>query len=314
MKLISKLSLALGATAVVFISLPAHAIINGDDGRIEAYQASTSILKRISDSTVAIFRNDELILRDRSVLLKKGETHGEYLNLCSTERFTAQPRNAFCTGTLVGPDLILTAGHCVSDELAKDLRFCQKKMRFVFNYKMKADETSVEDLSSNDVYGCKDIVAFNLEMQNDKKYVDFALIKLNRPVTGHVPLAIDRSTLPIDVQLKLVLTGYPGGLPQKIALGGTIKSSLLNQPYYTANLDSMGGNSGSPVFDEASGLIVGVLSGKVFTKRSSGDMDFIASENLECLVENKKETQSTLGDVVTRISEVMPYLPEMKKE
>lgn len=33
--------------------------------------------------------------------------------MCAGERFTDQPAGSFCPVALVGPDLMLTAGHCL---------------------------------------------------------------------------------------------------------------------------------------------------------------------------------------------------------
>jgi V8-like Glu-specific endopeptidase len=156
-------------------------------------------------------------------------------------------------------------------------------------------------------------VAFKKEIRNDLEYADFALIRLDRRVRNRTPLGVNRSGLPVDLRATLTMIGYPAGIPQKIALGGSVKGSVAGQPFFTANLDSLGGNSGSPVINEATGLIEGILGGKVTTRTSPGDMDFVISpKNEDCLIENQKTEAEALGDLVTRISEVTEAIPNLK--
>ena len=287
------------------------AVISDDDGRIESFQASTPMLQKMADSTVALIYKKDFREMFGSVHLKKLETLGEARGACKTERFVSQPTNAFCSGALVGPDLVLTAGHCLTGELTGDVPFCRKHIKFVFGYQMNSDQKTVRSIPTSEVYDCENIVTISADIQSNDHYYDFALVKLTRKVTNHQPLLIDRSGVLADLNTKLTMIGYPNGIPQKIDLGGTVKTSLASQPFFVANLDSIGGNSGSPIFDEKSGLIIGVLGGKVITKRNSGDMDYIATGDLSCTVENRVASSNTLGDLVTRISEITSSIPSL---
>jgi hypothetical protein len=131
---------ALLGLSALFLVLPfaGHAVIRGEDGRIEADEAPNSQLKMQSDATVAIFDRKELFIALSKVRLKKTESLGEYWNLCPGQRFRTQPTNSFCSGALVGPDLILTAGHCVSKSGSTLQSHCRKNLRFVFDYKMQS--------------------------------------------------------------------------------------------------------------------------------------------------------------------------------
>lgn len=287
----------------------AVAVISDDDGRIETFQAATPMVQKMADSTVALFYKKDFRTIFGSVHLKKLETLGEARGACKTERFIDQPTNAFCSGALVGPDLVLTAGHCLTGELTGDVPFCKKHIKFVFGYQMNSDQKTVKSIPASEVYDCENIVKISGDIQSEDHYYDFAIVKLTRKVPNHQPLQLDRSGLLADLNTKLTMIGYPNGIPQKIDLGGTVKSSVTSQPFFVANLDSMGGNSGSPIFDEQSGLIIGVLGGKVITKRNSGDMDYMATGDLSCNVENKVSSSKTLGDLVTRISEISAWVP-----
>ena len=121
---------------------------------------------------------------------------GERANLCPDEKFREQPIGAFCSGSLVGEDLVMTAGHCVkNDSDCADTRM-------VFGYAIKKEgEAAVTTLPSGEVYSCSKIVKRFLggEPGSDNPEgqhlgADFALIQLDRKVTGHKPLAINRGT------------------------------------------------------------------------------------------------------------------------
>jgi hypothetical protein len=89
------------------------------------------------------------------------------------------------------------------------------------------------------------------------KGTDHALIQLDRVVKGRTPLKY-RSEGTAAVGDELVVIGHPMGLPTKIADGAKIRSN--NHPhYFVATLDTFGGNSGSAVFNTATGIVEGIL-------------------------------------------------------
>jgi S1-C subfamily serine protease len=73
------------------------------------------------------------------------------------------------------------------------------------------------------------------------------------------------------VGTKLFVIGHPTGLPQKIADGASVKianavsyidpigSIIRKANFFTANLDTYAGNSGSPVFNKRTGKVEGIL-------------------------------------------------------
>ena len=67
--------------------------------------------------------------------------------------------------------------------------------------------------------------------------------RLSRACHGALP--IRREGAP-SVGTPLVVSGHPAGIPLKIAGGATVRSSQ-HPEYFDANLDTYGGNSGSPV-------------------------------------------------------------------
>jgi hypothetical protein len=95
----------------------------------------------------------------------------------------------------------------------------------------------------------------------------------------------------------LVVVGHPSGLAVKIAAGATVRSNL-ESAYFVANLDTYGGNSGSAVFNEQTGLIEGILV--------RGETDFKYKNG--CYVSNICDVDGCRGEDVTRVSEILSHV------
>ena len=237
------------------ISLPAQAeirnnVVYGDDHRIELHDLTDPVMLSMVSSSVALIDGDH-IAQDGDTYRLLGRVYGEEYRLCRSERFDEQRNPAFCSGVLVGPDLVLTAGHCLSESACQDTKF-------VFGFAMDAPSKSLERLPAADVYGCKEIVSReNSPVYEDaEKRVDYSLVRLDRPVLNRSPARLER-TGGVQAGDKLFAMGYPAGLPLKIITEALVRSPGLNQ--FQTNLDTYGGNSGSPVFNHAKGTLEGLL-------------------------------------------------------
>ena len=93
--------------------------------------------------------------------------------------------------------------------------------------------------------------------------------------------------------------GHPSGLPLKFANGAQVKDTS-NASYFVANLDTYGGNSGSPVFNEDDGTVEGILV--------RGDTDFVRDNG--CFISNVCPTTGCRGEDVTRTTEFAGDVPE----
>lgn len=261
-------------------------VIYGTDGRLDLYQVSDDSLKRLADSTVALISNKDLSVSGSSVSIK-GSLFGSAYQLCTSEKFREQSTAAFCSGSLVGEDTIITAGHCI--ENASDCA----SVNFVFGYAVKSASILPTSVASSEVYKCKSIIKQVLTSGG----ADFAVIKLDRKVTNHAPLAI-RQSGSASVGDELVVIGHPTGLPTKVTTGGKIRS-VANADYLVASVDTYGGNSGSAVFNASSGLIEGILV--------RGETDFVKQGS--CNVSNVCKEDSCRGEDITKISVVKQYIP-----
>lgn len=261
-------------------------VIYGSDGRLDVYQVSDERLKKLADSTVALIKSSELITNGNTVSIK-GETFGTAYNLCSSEKFQDQPTSAFCSGSLVGEDTIITAGHCIQN--SSDC----SSTSFVFGYAVKNAGILPSTAPASEVYKCKSIVKQILESNG----TDFAIIQLDRKVSNHPVLQLRESGEP-QVGDPLNVIGHPTGLPTKITTGGQVRS-LASPKFLVASVDTYGGNSGSAVFNANTGLIEGILV--------RGERDFIRQGS--CTISNVCVESSCRGEDITRISEVRPFLP-----
>lgn len=228
-------------------------VIYGKDDRKDVYQVSNSLHLTLAKSTAGMIRKSMFIpgmtantfdLQD-STTLERGQ------NICATEKFSQQMLAPNCSGFLIGPDTLVTAGHCYNS-FDKVENVC-KDFAWVFDYDMKsAAHNPTKKISIANIYNCKSVVA----VKRDNLY-DFAIIKLDRKVVGRAPLKL-RSSGKLSNTASLVVIGHPTGLPTKITANG--KVTLNTEPTrFSTTLDTFHGNSGSAVFDAITGQVEGIL-------------------------------------------------------
>lgn len=258
-------------------------VIYGEDSRKDLYQVSSN-LKLWADSTVALMQSSNLVDQGSSYKIS-GQNYGLSHNLCSSEAFREQNASAFCSGSLVAPDIIITAGHCITNTVS-----CSTT-RFVFGYSLKSAGALPLLVNKSEVYNCKEII----KREQIDTGADYAVIRLDRAVVGHAPLAVRRSGS-LNLGDNLVVIGHPSGLPVKIA-GGSVRS--ISSQHYITNLDTYGGNSGSAVFNAVSGEIEGILV--------RGEQDFETQGS--CNISKRCSENSCRGEDVTKVSLVLPFLP-----
>jgi hypothetical protein len=267
---------------------PGEKVIYGDDDRLDIYQVTNSRDVELADSTVALMEAGKLT-RSGDKFEIAAEQFGVEFGLCDKEPFREQPSGAFCSGSLVAPDLLITAGHCIENATE-----CSNT-KFVFNYAVTKEGAYPKSASADNVVGCKEIVARKKEGAG----ADFALIRLDRRITNHKPLAINR-----DGDLKagdnVGVIGHPSGLPVKVAFGKSVVRDVSPTGYFVASLDTYGGNSGSAVFNTKTGLIEGILV--------RGEQDFVYTSE-GCRVSNVCTQDDCRGEDVTKIAEVAKLIP-----
>lgn len=245
------------------------------DGRAELARATAVMISPVNYNT----NKRGLIDLDFAPMT---ETWG----VCSEARFASQPVAPIpCTGFLIAPDLLVTAGHCMlnSGEIRDGMTpFCES-FSWLFDYRVERDgSVGVKDISPDRIVACKRVIYAVNKPDYDKAknhYTfrrDIALIQLERALPGRRNFKFANEQVRRGDAVATI--GYPLGLPVKTTLRGKV-TDLGTADYFSANLDVLGGNSGGPVLnsrDEVVGVVV----------RSFPDDDLVAHRKLQCDVLN----------------------------
>jgi len=261
-------------------------VIYGEDNRKDIYEVNDQNVRNLAASTAVLFNASDVIPVQGGYKLR-GESFGKAMNLCKDEPFYEQPSGGFCSGFLVGEDTFVTAGHCIRSEQA-----C-KNVRFVFNYAVYQKGVMPTEVSTDDVYECKKIIA-RKELANG---ADYAVVQLDRPNKKYRPLQVNH-TRKIKPGTDVMVIGYPAGIPVKVSDGAKVRS--VEDGYFVANLDTYGGNSGSAVFNVKTGLVEGILV--------RGEQDYVYRNG--CYVSNRCDNDDCRGEDVTKIGELLDYIPK----
>lgn len=268
-------------------------VIYGEDNRLDLYQIQDRRLLGLADSTVALISTSDLTAEGSVTRIRTTKFADSYrLPLCQTERFREQDTAAFCSGFLVAPNMVATAGHCIRSE-GSNTSDCATT-RFVFGFNLRSSGYRPLSVPTGEVYSCKRIVKHVLTSSG----ADYSLIELDRAVSNHRPLKIRRAGVP-SVNDDLVVIGHPSGLPTKVADGAKVRS--IRSSYLQASLDTYGGNSGSAVFNTATLEVEGILV--------RGEEDFVTKNG--CLESKRCEQNACRGEDVTRVSEFASYVPQL---
>lgn len=256
-------------------------VIYGDDDRLDMYQVSDARLLKLADSTVGLFQGDNVAMEGDKAKLTT-ESYSQSYGLCKEEPFYEQVTGAFCSGSLVAPDIIMTAGHCV-----KTAESC-KSTKFVFGFAVTKAGVMPGTVPTGEVYGCSELIG-----REQVSYgADWALVRLDRKVANHAPLKYNTQDTLKNGDMLLVI-GHPAGLPTKIA-GGAVVRDASPKGYLVANLDTYGGNSGSAVFNAKTGVVEGILV--------RGETDYVYKG--DCRVSNVCASDGCRGEDVTKLSSI----------
>jgi Trypsin-like peptidase domain len=174
-------------------------------------------------------------------------TLGSKYHLCSKESYFNQQVPSVCTAFVVAPDVIATAGHCVP---------LLGSSRIVFGFRNEKNSGQVQIpavIPASQVYRSGQVLA----QKYDPAGADYALVRVDRPMIGHLPLKLHADG-DIARGTFVYVLGHPSGLPEKLA-DGAIVNDVVSNGYFISNLDTFGGNSGSPVFNQASNTVEGIL-------------------------------------------------------
>jgi alpha-tubulin suppressor-like RCC1 family protein len=223
-------------------------IIFGADGRREVYAfAPGSLEVRLASASAAVVPASALRTSADGAVELSAPSLRSRVGLCADEPFGDEPTAAVCSATLIAPDLLLTAGHCVTADGCA-------ATRFVFDYAMSS-VSELAPLLPRNIYSCADVVVHRFDERND-----YSIVRLDRSVEGRAPVTVRADARPLNAAASLIAVGHPTGLPQKISLAASVNDPrAASMDYFTAHIDSFPGNSGSGVFLEKTGELAGML-------------------------------------------------------
>ena len=191
-----------------------------------------------------------------------------------------------CTGFLVSPDILVTARHCVQNQVHCDqyqwvfgtqsyYTFNDEKLRFMVSEKRKCQKILAED-----------------------KFQDYSFIKLNKPVAIE-PISIPKR---IHVPEAIYMLGSTLGSP--LISSGRGRIFKHNHQFYWAAIDSFKGGSGSPVFSDHSGELIGMMI--------AGSQDLEFNEQRQCYQYFRCRAGSCDGERILRSSVIHRVLQSIK--
>jgi len=259
------------------------AVYEPEDNRLNINEISNTMFIEYSKTIFAKIDPDLLKTDDGELYEIMGKPIGKYRHMCKDAKFYNEPMASSCTGFLVSKDILLTAGHCNSQEKKCD------GSSWVLGF------TSENKFIEKDkLFKCKKILAHETDLAKRR---DYTLIKLDREVTGIKPLTLRRKGN-VNKKDELALLGHPSGLPLKVASSGYIRSNNKKNAYFTTTLDSFHGNSGSPVINTRTGLVEGILT--------QGEEDYEIDYVRNCRKVKVCKTTECRGEDVTKIS-IVPF-------
>ncbi len=226
--------------------------------------------------------------------LVRSTTYGVDPLVCTTERFHGQPVVSDCTAFFVGKDLLMTAGHCVQSATISDQFFL-----FDFNDGSSADPNGYLVVNNSDLYRGVKILGRSFDPL-DPNAPDWALVKVDREITDRESVSIAQPSA-IGQYTKLYVMGHPSGLPLKHADNAHVTNNQ-GATSFSANLDTYGGNSGSPVFNESTHQVEGILV------RGGRDFRLLSLDGSTCYQTVFVGNGEGPGETVTRVSEFTTVL------
>ncbi|MDO9180998.1 MAG: serine protease [Bacteriovorax sp.] len=249
-----------------------------------------------SRSVALIFNSDDLIFENNEQVIFANllsDLPPVGINICPDEHFANHHAyRSACTGFLVGEDLLATAGHCFRNQYACDNQ--------LIAFDVDADSEIPRGFKTVDknIYHCKEIVA---QVYGEGIDQDYAIIKLDRK-SQRPSLKIRKSGI-ISTLDKVYLIGHPLGLPLVYSSAAVI-SENSNAAFFKTRINSFHGNSGSPLINEKTQLVEGILV--------RGEEDLVSDRDNQCLryqkYSSQVETDKIRGEGVTRIKFILPFL------
>ena len=163
-------------------------------------------------------------------------------------QFLDKPTNAKCTGFLIAPDILVTAGHCAENVIDA------QKYVWVFDYtndlNYAANESFIR-LDPSNIFEVSEVIKANY---NEEESMDYSVIRLDRK-SSRTPFRF-RTSGSIRMNAPIATIGSPNGAPLKFEDNAVVVDNTPKN-WFANSFKAFPGNSGSPVFSR-NGLVEGI--------------------------------------------------------
>lgn len=235
----------------------------GEDHRMNLYEEDVPEHIQQQANSVACLvekkhlkKNQGTYVFETVLTLKQQFKKGKKAPVASSVNFKDEIAPGFGTAFLVGKDLALTAGHCIFNKGTYTIAAEQiKKIKLIFGFQLQGPG-QIASIDKSRVCKIKKIVSASQSVGEG----DWALLKLNKSPEGVEPLPIDFTNL-ISGSTSIYMLGHPMGLPVKYTYNGLVPHTPSKlETHFEAAIDAFHGNSGSPIFDDSTHEVIGILT------------------------------------------------------
>jgi len=259
-------------------------VIYGRDDRVAIGASPHRDFQKLGRSTLAMISRQSIHYEYSGLLFSlQGPTLQDNMGVCQGEKFATYPTYSLCSGFLISSKHMLTAGHCI-----KGAADCALN-KWMFDYRQELTSSAEKTYyDTNNLFSCEKVIRRAYDVHTK---LDFALIELDREVEGRAPLQYRKTGKVADGRGVFVI-GHPSGLPSVVADNAHVRDNS-HEIFFSTNLDTFSGNSGSAVFNADSGLVEGILV--------RGENDYKFDTERDCFVPFTCQNESCRGEEATRI-------------
>ncbi|MEM7368083.1 MAG: serine protease [Bacteroidota bacterium] len=171
--------------------------------------------------------------------------------LCAEEPHQMQAAFSWGTGFLIRPDIVITAGHNIFN-YKNESYINWENLSIYFGCFLSHHSQKYPSIEEKEEYKIKKIL-WVTKVSNQ----DFAVLQLDRDAKGVPLLPLNQNKRPTR-GTPIYTIGHGNSLPAKFTPGAHFVKRF-NRNYFSANLDTFSGNSGSPVFNACTHEVEGIL-------------------------------------------------------